>query len=238
MARIGVFSDTHGSIENLRFFTPRLGQLDSVFHLGDCVEDAPLLAARLNTGFVSVRGNCDPWADAPREQIVPWHGHRILLLHGHTHMGQLALYCKAKSESCSVVCSGHTHVPSIEEYDGVCLLATNLIGNIDEAFMRRMTYVVRFPFPDPPTREEIYRRMVPASAPVEDDIDWAFLAKAFELSGGYIKNIALSAAFLAAGQGVPISMRHMLRAAVNELKKNEIVVVREQLREYADLLDD
>ena len=126
----------------------------------------------------------------------------------------------------------------IEEYDGVCLLATNLIGNIDEAFMRRMTYVVRFPFPDPPTREEIYRRMIPPSAPVEDDIDWAFLAKTFELSGGYIKNIALSAAFLAAGEGVPISMRHMLRAAVNELKKNEIVVVREQLREYADLLDD
>lgn len=122
MARIGVFSDTHGSIENLRFFTPRLGQLDSVFHLGDCVEDAPLLAARLNTGFVSVRGNCDPWADAPREQIVPWHGHRILLLHGHTHMGQLALYCKAKAENCSVVCSGHTHVPSIEEYDGVLLV--------------------------------------------------------------------------------------------------------------------
>ncbi|MBR4544734.1 MAG: ATP-binding protein [Oscillibacter sp.] len=126
----------------------------------------------------------------------------------------------------------------IEEYDGVCLLATNLIGNIDEAFMRRMTYVVRFPFPDPPTREEIYRRMIPPSAPVEGDIDWAFLAKTFELSGGYIKNIALSAAFLAAGEGVPISMRHMLRAAVNELKKNEIVVVREQLREYADLLDD
>ena len=126
----------------------------------------------------------------------------------------------------------------IEEYDGVCLLATNLIGNIDEAFMRRMTYVVRFPFPDAPTREEIYRRMIPASAPTEGDIDWEFMAKTFELSGGYIKNIALSAAFLAAGEDAPISMRHMLRAAVNELKKNEIVVVREQLREYADLLDD
>lgn len=126
----------------------------------------------------------------------------------------------------------------IEEYDGVCLLATNLIGNIDEAFMRRMTYVVRFPFPDPPTREEIYRRMAPPAAPMDDDIDWTFLAETFELSGGYIKNIVLSAAFLAAGEGKPISMRHMLRAAVNELKKNEIVVVREQLREYADLLDD
>ena len=80
--------------------------------------------------------------------------------------------------------------------------------------------------------------MAPPAAPISDDIDWTFLAEAFELSGGYIKNIVLSAAFLAAGEGAPISMRHMLRAAVNELRKNEIVVVREQLREYADLLDE
>ncbi len=125
----------------------------------------------------------------------------------------------------------------IEEYDGVCILATNLIGNIDEAFMRRITYVVRFPFPDAAMREEIYRRTLPDQAPVAEDIDWAFLAEKFELSGGHIKNIVLSAAFLAALEGEPIGMSHLLRAAVGELKKNEIVVVREELREYADLLD-
>lgn len=125
----------------------------------------------------------------------------------------------------------------IEEYDGVCILATNLIGNIDEAFMRRITYVVRFPFPDAAMREEIYRRTLPDRAPVAEDIDWAFLAEKFELSGGHIKNIVLSAAFLAALEGEPIGMSHLLRAAVGELKKNEIVVVREELREYADLLD-
>ena len=125
----------------------------------------------------------------------------------------------------------------IEEYDGVCILATNLIGNIDEAFMRRITYVVHFPFPDAAMREEIYRRTLPAQAPVAEDIDWTFLAEKFELSGGYIKNIVLSAAFLAALEGEPIGMSHLLRAAVGELKKNEIVVVREELREYADLLD-
>lgn len=122
MAKIAVFSDTHGSIENLRFFTDRLGQVDSVFHLGDCVEDVPMLAARLNSGYVSVRGNCDPWAPQPLEEIIEWDGHRILLLHGHTHMGRLALYYKAKAENCSVVCFGHTHVASIELYDGVLLL--------------------------------------------------------------------------------------------------------------------
>ena len=126
----------------------------------------------------------------------------------------------------------------IEEYDGVCILATNLIGNIDAAFMRRITYVVRFPFPEADMREQIYKRTIPKNAPLDDDIDWAFLAEKFPLSGGHIKNIVLAAAFLAAGEGEPISMRHLLRAAVNEMKKNEIIVVREQLREYIDLLDD
>ena len=126
----------------------------------------------------------------------------------------------------------------IEEYDGVCILATNLIGNIDEAFMRRITYVVRFPFPEAPMRQEIYRRMVPPGAPVSDDVDWAFLGEKFQLSGGHIKNIVLAAAFLAAGEDSPITMRHLLLSAVNEMKKNDIVVVREQLQEYADLLED
>lgn len=125
----------------------------------------------------------------------------------------------------------------IEEHDGVCIMATNLIGNIDAAFMRRITYVAHFPFPDAKMREEIYRRTIPAKAPLSDDIDWAFLAEKFQLSGGHIKNIVLSAAFLAALEGEPIGMAHLLRAAVGELKKNEIVVVREELREYADLLD-
>ncbi len=126
----------------------------------------------------------------------------------------------------------------IEEYDGVCILATNLIGNIDAAFMRRITYVVRFPFPEADMREQIYRRTIPGSAPISEDIDWGFLAEKFPLSGGHIKNIVLAAAFLAAGEETPISMRHLLRAAVNEMKKNEIIVVREQLREYIDLLED
>ncbi len=125
----------------------------------------------------------------------------------------------------------------IEEHDGVCIMATNLIGNIDAAFMRRITYVVHFPFPDAAMREEIFRRTMPAQAPLSDDIDWGFLAEKFELSGGHIKNIVLSAAFLAALEGEDIGMSHLLRAAVGELKKNEIVVVREELREYADLLD-
>ena len=124
----------------------------------------------------------------------------------------------------------------IEEYDGVCVLATNLLQNIDEAFLRRITFVVHFPFPDAKAREEIYRRTFPKDIPLSDDIDWEFIARTFELSGGYIKNIVLSAAFLAAEEGSMVSMKHMINAAVDEMKKNGIVVVRELLAEYSDLL--
>ena len=126
----------------------------------------------------------------------------------------------------------------IEDHDGVCILATNLIQNIDAAFMRRITYVVHFPFPQAPQRKEIYLHTLPANVPVDPDVDWDFIAEQFQLSGGHIKNIVLAAAFMAASQDSPIQMRHLLTAAVNELRKNEMVVVREDLREYADLIDD
>lgn len=125
----------------------------------------------------------------------------------------------------------------IEDYDGVCILATNLIQNIDAAFMRRITYVVNFPFPNAAMRKEIYLRTLPGEAPVDADVDWDFVARKFELSGGYIKNIVLAAAFMAAAAARPIGMRQVLGAAVNEMHKNGIVVVREELGEYADLID-
>ena len=125
----------------------------------------------------------------------------------------------------------------IEEYDGVCVLATNLLQNIDEAFMRRITFIVHFPFPDAEARNEIYLRTFPKGMPLSDDIDWDFISKTFEISGGYIKNIVLSASFLAAEEGSIVSMKHMVNAAVDELKKSGMVVVRELLAEYADLLD-
>ena len=122
MTRIGIFSDTHGSIANLTYFQSRIGQLDSLFHLGDVVEDAPRLAVSLNTGCVSVRGNCDTWSSLPLQHIVTWYNHKILLLHGHTCSGKLNLCYLAESLDCDIVCYGHSHIASIEEYNGILLL--------------------------------------------------------------------------------------------------------------------
>lgn len=124
----------------------------------------------------------------------------------------------------------------VEEFDGVCILATNLLQNIDAAFMRRISFVIHFPFPDKETRAKLYKSMLLPDVPVADNVDFDFMAEKFEITGGSIKNIVVNAAFLAAAKDAPIGMEELLVAAVNELRKNEIVVVRKDLGEYADLV--
>lgn len=123
----------------------------------------------------------------------------------------------------------------MEEYDGVVLMATNLLQNIDEAFMRRISFVVAFPFPDVPTRKLLWRKMLDAKAPL-GNIDYDFLAENFKMAGGNIKNCVIHAAFLAASEGEPVGMRHLLTGIVNEQRKNSTVVLREDLKQYADLV--
>ncbi len=107
----------------------------------------------------------------------------------------------------------------MEEYDGIAILATNFSQNLDEAFTRRMHFVVEFPFPAAADRELIWRGLFPAEAPRAEDIDFAFLASQFELSGGHIKNCVVTAAFLAAAEGLPITMHHLVQAVARELGK-------------------
>ena len=122
MSRIAVVSDSHGDIENIALFLRRLGQVDALWHLGDHAEDAEALAARLNCGFVAVRGNCDPFSPAPLTDTIDWHGRRFLLVHGHTVAGRLHLLYAAKEANADAVLFGHSHVPSSETVDGVLLL--------------------------------------------------------------------------------------------------------------------
>lgn len=109
----------------------------------------------------------------------------------------------------------------MEVHDGIVILATNLQKNIDEAFKRRMRFVVEFPFPDVENRRQIWQRVVPAQAPLGDDVDFNFLAQRFKLSGGNIKNIALAAAFLAAAESTTssITMKHFILATKREYQK-------------------
>jgi SpoVK/Ycf46/Vps4 family AAA+-type ATPase len=107
----------------------------------------------------------------------------------------------------------------MEQYAGVAILATNLRANLDQAFTRRMTFAVHFPFPDEDFRRRIWERIWPPNAPLADDLDLAYLSRAFPLTGGNIRNIALAAAFLAAAEDGQLSMAHVFVALRREYQK-------------------
>ncbi|MGA1870563.1 MAG: ATP-binding protein [bacterium] len=107
----------------------------------------------------------------------------------------------------------------MEEYEGIIILATNLRQNMDEAFIRRIRFIVEFPFPDMKSRQQIWKAQFPKEAPLKDDIDYEFLAKKFLIPGGNIKNIVLNAAFFAAENGKRIEMKQILQGAKREFEK-------------------
>lgn len=107
----------------------------------------------------------------------------------------------------------------IEEYDGIAILATNLRKNMDEAFVRRLQFIVEFPFPDEEHRQLIWEVIFPQEVPFCDDVDFGFLAREVKLPGGNIKNIALAGAFYAASDGGAVKMTHLIHAARREHQK-------------------
>jgi SpoVK/Ycf46/Vps4 family AAA+-type ATPase len=107
----------------------------------------------------------------------------------------------------------------MEMYDGVAILASNLRQNLDESFVRRLAFTIHFPFPDAGQRLLIWQSIWPAETPRDETIDFESLATRFKLSGGNIKNVALAAAFLAAEDNGPVSMRHLLTAVEREFHK-------------------
>ncbi len=110
----------------------------------------------------------------------------------------------------------------IETYEGLAILATNLRQNLDDAFVRRLHFIVEFPFPDEDYRRQILAVLFPTAAPVAEDLDLARLARSVRLAGGHLKNIVVAAAFYAAAdpdQGGQICMTHLLQAAQREHQK-------------------
>ena len=107
----------------------------------------------------------------------------------------------------------------IEAYRGLAILTTNMKSALDRAFLRRIRFVISFPFPDAPARERIWRRQFPARAPL-GDIDFAALAR-LNLAGGHIHSIALNAAFKAADDSGRIDQVHLMQAARAEYAKLE-----------------
>ena len=107
----------------------------------------------------------------------------------------------------------------MEAYPGAVILATNFRRNIDDAFVRRLDFVIDFPFPEADDRRRLWELLLPSEAPLADDIDLDFLAERFKLSGGAIRNCSLAAAFQAADDDAEIGMPHLVRAVAQEYAK-------------------
>jgi SpoVK/Ycf46/Vps4 family AAA+-type ATPase len=124
----------------------------------------------------------------------------------------------------------------IEQYQGLVVLATNFQENIDDAFLRRLHCVVRFPFPDEQARLQIWKLQFPADAPLSPKVDFDFLANQFRLSGGNINHVAIEAAYQAAqegGVGGTITMDHIIAAIKHEYQKQGKLVMKGDLGPYA-----
>ncbi len=106
-----------------------------------------------------------------------------------------------------------------DTFDGVAILTTNLAGSLDTAFKRRLSLRLAFPFPDEEMRVRLWAAHIPSEVPTVGDFDFEDLASRFPLSGGYIRNSALRAAFLAAQEQVPLSHEHLIRAVHLEYRE-------------------
>ncbi|MFP5274853.1 AAA family ATPase [Coleofasciculus sp.] len=107
----------------------------------------------------------------------------------------------------------------METYRGLAILTTNIQTALDQAFIRRIRFIIKFPYPGAQEREEIWRRVFPQQTPTEG-LDFKKLGQ-LNMAGGNIKTIAMNAAFLAAGAGEAVQMKHIKQAAIQECLKVE-----------------
>jgi ATP-dependent 26S proteasome regulatory subunit len=119
----------------------------------------------------------------------------------------------------------------MEGYTGLAILATNRRAALDSAFLRRLRFVIDFPFPSTADRRRIWERVFPPEAAV-DGVEFGVLSR-LELSGGNIKSMAINAAFLAAGDHAAIGMAHLARAAAREHAKLSKPMTVPELNAYA-----
>lgn len=126
----------------------------------------------------------------------------------------------------------------MESFDGVAILTTNLSSNLDEAFVRRLDAIVDFPSPDAAQRALLWRAKLRPELPQDDDLDIAYLAERFKLSGAEIRNVVVTAAYLAGEEERPVGMRHLVRGLLAEHRKMGRYLSDADLGPYAGLLAD
>ncbi|CAM5443563.1 MULTISPECIES: ATP-binding protein [Streptomyces] len=124
----------------------------------------------------------------------------------------------------------------METFDGLAILATNLRANLDDAFTRRLDLVIDFPVPDPAQRRALWDRCLGPVLPRTTDLDLDFCAQSFELAGGNIRSVAVTAAYLAAESGTPVTMADLIHAVQREYQKLGRLTLASEFGPYMSLL--
>lgn len=124
----------------------------------------------------------------------------------------------------------------METFDGLAILATNLRANLDDAFTRRLDLVIDFPLPDAPQRRTLWDRSLGPTLPRAADLDLDFCADSFELAGGNIRSIAVTAAYFAAESGHPVTMSDLIHAVQREYQKLGRLTLASEFGPYMSLL--
>jgi hypothetical protein len=107
----------------------------------------------------------------------------------------------------------------MERFDGLAILATNLRLNIDDAFARRLDVTVDFPKPKAAERLRLWVHLIGRRLPLDDTVDLPFLADSFDIAGGSIRNVVVTAAYLAAEAGRDVTMTDFVRGVAREYNK-------------------
>ncbi len=125
----------------------------------------------------------------------------------------------------------------MERFDGLAVLATNLRSNLDEAFARRLDAIVEFPMPDKSERIDLWHKCLGVTIPRSDDLDLTTFAASFELSGGNIRSIALTAAYFSAETGKPVDTALLMQAVEREYRKLGRLVLASEFGEWSAVLN-
>ena len=116
----------------------------------------------------------------------------------------------------------------MEAHNGISILASNAVQNFDNAFKRRISFMVNIALPNVETRKQIWKSVFPDTAPLKN-VNLDSFAERFELSGSSIKNVAVAAAFLAAADGSSITRYHLTQAVRDEYNKTGRVLMEHEL---------
>lgn len=141
---IAVISDSHGNSNSISKVKEYIEKADALLFLGDGENDIKEIAKGFKGEVYTVKGNCDISNNSPEERIVEISGKRIFMCHGHRYgvkYGYNSIYYRGKELNVDIVVFGHSHIPMIEEYDGLILMNPGSISHCQHRLMKTLGYI-------------------------------------------------------------------------------------------------